>query len=192
MPLGMEVDLSPGDLVLDGDPALFPKRRRSPGAEPPQFSAHVYCGQTAGWIKMALGMEVGLGPVYIVLDGDTAPLPKKGQSPPNFPPIFIVAKRHDASRCRLVWRQASAQASLYEMGTQPLTPKGAEPHPIFGLRLSWPIGCVDQDAAWYGSRPRPRPHCTGRGHSSRERGTAAPPSFRSMSIVATVAHLSCC
>ena len=30
---------------------------------------------------MALGMEVGLGPVYIVLDGDTAPSPKRGQSP---------------------------------------------------------------------------------------------------------------
>jgi len=30
---------------------------------------------------MILGMEVGLGPVHIVLDGDTAPLPKKGQSP---------------------------------------------------------------------------------------------------------------
>ena len=29
------------------------------GAEPPKFSAHVYCGQTAGWIKMPLGMEVG-------------------------------------------------------------------------------------------------------------------------------------
>ena len=30
------------------------------GGAPPQFSAHVYCGQTAGWINMALGMEVGL------------------------------------------------------------------------------------------------------------------------------------
>jgi len=39
------------------------------GAEPPQFSAHVYCGQTAGWIKMPFGMEVGLGPGHIVLDG---------------------------------------------------------------------------------------------------------------------------
>ena len=28
-------------------------------AEPPlQFSAHVHCGQTAGWINMALGIEV--------------------------------------------------------------------------------------------------------------------------------------
>ena len=55
------------------------------GAEPPsQFSAHVYCGQTAGWIKVALGMEVGLGTGHIVLDGDIAPCPKKGQSSPKF------------------------------------------------------------------------------------------------------------
>ena len=44
MPLGMEVELGPGDFVLDGDPAPSPK-----GAEPPpQFSVHFYCGQTAG------------------------------------------------------------------------------------------------------------------------------------------------
>jgi len=55
----------------------FPKK----GAEPPQFSAHVYCGQTAGWIKMALGMDVSLGPDHIVLDGDPAPPPLKGHSP---------------------------------------------------------------------------------------------------------------
>ena len=36
---------------------------------------------------------------------------------------------------------------------------------------------MDEDAAWYGSRPRPRPHCTRRGLSSRERGTAQPPLF---------------
>jgi len=85
--------------VLDGTQSSLPKK----GAEPP-ISAHVYCGQTAGWIKMALGMEVGLGPVHIVLDGDTAPLPKKGAEPPSFRPIFIVAKRLDASRCHLIWR----------------------------------------------------------------------------------------
>jgi len=80
MPLGMEVVLSPGDFLLDGDPTLFSKKRAEPGAgaEPPQFSAHVYCGQTAGWIKMALGMEVVVGPGHIVLDGYQAPLPQKG------------------------------------------------------------------------------------------------------------------
>jgi len=36
MPLGMEVGLSPGDFVLDGDPARLPKKGRSP-----QFLAHV-------------------------------------------------------------------------------------------------------------------------------------------------------
>jgi len=30
---------------------------------------------------MALGMEVGLGPGHIVLDGDPAPLPKRGTAP---------------------------------------------------------------------------------------------------------------
>ena len=66
--------------LLDGDPAPLPQR----GTDP-QFSAHVYCGQTAGWIKVALGMEVGLSPGHIVLDGDPAPLLKKGD---RAPPIF--------------------------------------------------------------------------------------------------------
>ena len=41
----------------------------------------VYCGQMVGWIKMKLGMEVGLGPSHIVLDGDPAPPSQKGHSP---------------------------------------------------------------------------------------------------------------
>ena len=32
----------------------------------PQFSAHVYCGQTAGWMKTPLGTEVYLGPGHTV------------------------------------------------------------------------------------------------------------------------------
>ena len=100
----------------------------------------VHFGQTVGRIKMKLGMQVGLGPGHIVLDGDPAPpspkgaqlpifgpyqlrpngcmdqdvtgygarprprrlcvrwgphcpLPKRGAKPPNFWPMFIVAKR---------------------------------------------------------------------------------------------------
>jgi len=45
MPLDMEVGLGPGDFVLYGTQLHTPKK----GAEPfPQFSARVYCGQTAG------------------------------------------------------------------------------------------------------------------------------------------------
>jgi len=43
-----------------------------------QFSAHVYCGQTAEWIKVALGTEIGLGPRDIVVDVDPAIPQKKG------------------------------------------------------------------------------------------------------------------
>jgi len=60
--------------------------------QPPQFSAYVYCGQTAGCINMPLCMEVGLSSGDFVLDGDPAPLPKRGGAP-NFRPTSIVAKR---------------------------------------------------------------------------------------------------
>ena len=70
MPLGTEVGLSPGDFVLHGNPAPLSKKGTQP---PPQFSAHLHCGQMAGWIKVALRMLVGLGPGHIVLIGDPAP-----------------------------------------------------------------------------------------------------------------------
>ena len=72
MPLGMEVGLSPGDFVFDGDPAS-PKK----GMVRTQFLAHVCCCQTAGWIRMPLGTEVNLGLGDVVLDGVAAP-PKRG------------------------------------------------------------------------------------------------------------------
>jgi len=52
----------------------------------------VYCGQTIGWIRMALGMAVGLGPGHIVRWRPSSP--KKGHSP-NFRPMSVVAKRVD-------------------------------------------------------------------------------------------------
>jgi len=93
MPHGMEVGLGP-DIVLDGDPAPHPQKAAEPH---PQFQAHVYCGQTVGWVNMPLGMEVGLGPGHIVLDGDPAPLPPKGHSPSphNFRPMSVMTKRLD-------------------------------------------------------------------------------------------------
>ena len=42
MPLGTEVDLGPGDIVLDGDPAPPPTER---GTGASHFSAHDYSGQ---------------------------------------------------------------------------------------------------------------------------------------------------
>ena len=79
MPLGTEVNLGPGDDVLDGV-AAPPKRGHSP-----QFPGHVYCGKTAGSMRTPLCTEVDLGPGHVVLDGDPAP-PRKGRSSPS--PIF--------------------------------------------------------------------------------------------------------
>ena len=47
----------------------FPSHK---GAQSPQFSANVRCGQTTAWTKMALGMEVGISPLDFVFDGDPA------------------------------------------------------------------------------------------------------------------------
>ena len=145
----MEVGLSPGDFVLDGDRALLPKKVAEPpifgpcllwpngcmdqdntwhgggpwprphyarwgpssppqkGGRAPQFSAHFYCGQTAGCIKMPLS------PCDFVLDG-----------------------------------------------TQPPPEKGAEPlSPIFGQFLLWAKGWMHQNATSYGGRPGPRRLC---------------------------------
>jgi len=97
--LGMEVCL--GHMVLDGDSAPSSPKGHSP--PPPIFSPsvlakrlvgsrchlarrYVYCGQTIGWIKLPLGIEVVLGPGHIVLDGDPPPPHGKGQGSP--PPLF--------------------------------------------------------------------------------------------------------
>jgi len=106
IPLGMKVRLSPGDIVFDVQTHLPPEKRHthcSPCTKrggAPQFSA-VYCGQTAAWIKMPLGTEVGLGLRDIVFDVQThlppekrhthcSPCTKRGGAP-NFRPS-IVAK----------------------------------------------------------------------------------------------------
>jgi len=115
MKLGMKAVLGPRHIVLDGDPAPSTKGPHPPifgscllwvngwmdqdhivlhdpsppkGTQRPTISAHVCCGQTAGWIKMPLGTEVGLGPGDIVLDWYPAP-PKRGTASPLFGPCLL-------------------------------------------------------------------------------------------------------
>jgi len=94
----------PGDFVLDGDPAPPPQKR---GQNPPKkISAHVYGGQTAGWIKMVLGVEACLSPVDFVLDGDPPPPPL------NFRPMLIVVIVISLGHCTGVRRYWFVQVQV--------------------------------------------------------------------------------
>jgi len=83
MPLG--TDAQPRGLCVRWRPS--PPTQK--GAAP-QFSAYVYCGQTAGWIKMPLSTKVGLSPSDSVRWGPSAP-PHKGGGAlfPIFGPFLL-------------------------------------------------------------------------------------------------------
>jgi len=89
MPLGMEVGLGSGHIALHENPAPPPLKEGTA----PQFSAHVCCGQTAGWIKMPLGTMVGLGPGNIVRCRPSftpkGHRPQGAQPPSNFGPCLL-------------------------------------------------------------------------------------------------------
>ena len=53
-------------------------------------------GQTGGWIRMPIGMDVGLGRGHIVLDGEPAPH-GKGDSSPYFRNLRAQALQKSAS-----------------------------------------------------------------------------------------------
>jgi len=83
----------PRRLCVRWGPSFLQKK----GTAPSQFLAHVYCGHTAGWIKMPLGTEVNLSPGDVVLDGVPAPPTsrRKGAQPLSFRSMSIVVKRLD-------------------------------------------------------------------------------------------------
>jgi len=99
----------------------------------------------AGWIKMPLGMEVGLGPGDFVLDGDPAPPPQKGSRAPNFR-IVYYAQTVGCIKMPLGTEVGLDPSDIVLDGdpAPPLPKGGAEP-PVFGPYLLWPNGCIDQD-----------------------------------------------
>jgi len=103
MPLGMELGLSPGDFVLDGNPAPSPKRGRSPS---PIVGKFLLCPNglmhhNATWYG---GRPQ---PGDFVFDGDPSPS-KRGQSPiPNLldvgPGLLLKKGPSPQFFCPLLW-----------------------------------------------------------------------------------------
>jgi len=104
---------------------------------PTQFLAHVYCGQTARWIKMPLVTEVNLGPGDVVLDGVAAPS-KRGTAPPVFHSCLLWPNGwmdEDTT-----WYGSRPRYRPHCVRRGPSSPrKGhSSPPPLFGPCLLWP------------------------------------------------------
>jgi len=97
------------------------------GTTPTQILVHVYCGQTTGWIKMPLGMEVNLGPGDVVLDGVTAPTPAPNR---GTAPVF---------GSYLLWRNGwmDEDATWYGSTVRrgPSSPAKGHSSPLFSARV---------------------------------------------------------
>jgi len=156
----------------------------SPKGAHPQFSANVRCGQTAGWTKMPLGTEVGLVPGDFVFDGDPASPRKKARPHPIFGPC-------------LLWSNGWMVQDATWYGGKP-RPRGlcVRYGHKYSPQFSVHVYC-GQTTGWM-KTPLGTEVDLGQGHLFVRRGPSCrenlaqqpPPSFRPVSIVATVAHLS--
>jgi len=124
----------PRRLCVRWGPSPLPKK----GVEPcPQFSANVYCGQTAAWIKMPLGTEVGLGPDDIVLDGDTT------EPPPQFSAHVYCGQTAECIKVALGMQVGLGPGHIVLDGKPASLPKRGRSPTQFSAHVYW-----GQTAAW--------------------------------------------
>jgi len=99
MALGMEVGLSPGNTVFDGDPAPSPKRCGAPNFQPISIVDKRLAASRRRFV-WRLASAQGL-----CVRWEATPPPQKGHSPcQKIFGLFIMAKRLDGSRRYLAWR----------------------------------------------------------------------------------------
>jgi len=90
----------------------------------PQFPAHIYCGQTAGWIKMPLGTAAGFGPGDIVLDGDPVSPRKRGTTALFSAHVYCGHGRPSQlllSSCSLMWSDIICTLTCWNTAHQTCT-----------------------------------------------------------------------
>jgi len=93
---------------------------------------------------MALGKEVGLGPRHIVVDGDPAPSPKRGQSRPPFLAHFYCGETAGCIKMPLGMAVDLIPGDfVFDNDPAPIPKKGAEPPPQFSAQVD-----CGQTAGW--------------------------------------------
>jgi len=96
---------------------------------------------------MRLGMEVGLAPGDFVLAGDPA-LPCQKGADPQFSAYFYCGQTAGCIKMPLDM-EVGLSPGDFVLDGNPAPPHEGAQLPIFGPRLLWPNGCMNQDATWY-------------------------------------------
>jgi len=93
---------------------------------------------------MKLGMQIGLGPGHIVLDGDPAPPSQKGDGAAHFSAHIYCGQMAAWIKMPLGMEVGLGPRDFVLDGdpAPPLSKNGAEP-PVFGPYLLCPNGCMD-------------------------------------------------
>jgi len=101
----------------------------------------VYCGQTVGWIKMKLGMEVGLGSLRQHCVRWGLSFPQKGQAQISGPRLLWPNGWMDQDA---TWYRARPRPRRHCVRWGPSSPKGHSPSsPQFSAHV-----CCGQMAGW--------------------------------------------
>ena len=103
----------------------------------------VYCSQTVGWIRMALGVEIGLGLGDIVLDWDpAAPPPQNGGTTHQF--LAHVSCGHMAGWIKMpLGTEVGLVPDSIVLDSNSAPPwKGAQQPPLFGPLCSGMVALV--------------------------------------------------
>jgi len=94
---------------------------------------------------MKLGMQVGLSPDHIVLDGDPAAPPPKGHSP-QFWARICCGQMVEWIKMPLGMEVGLGPGHIVLDGDPAYPKRGHSPFPLFYPCLLWPNGSMDQDA----------------------------------------------
>jgi len=110
----------------------------------PQFSANARCGQMAGWIKMPLDMEVGIGPGCVRWE----PSYPQEKTPTHTQFLGHVYCGHTAGRMTtpLATEVDLGPGHTVLNGVPALHERGIAPPPLLGPCLLWPRSPISATA----------------------------------------------